>query len=554
MSEPAAKNLTDWMSGRELPRRLHILLGLVFPAIVHLVAIFRLFRFTIDDAFISFRYAKNLARGWGLVFNEGERIEGYTNFLFTCLLAGGVRAGLDPERLAKAIGAASALASLVFVYLISNRIRRLRAAPCIATWLLAGSAPTAAYAVLGLESTFFVALLLGGAWLFLRETEEGASAQRFPWSGLVFALAGLTRPEAPMFVGIWMAFVARAAPSNDGGEACPSPGAPHAPDDRGFVAWVKSAARGWFGRQNLIRLALFIVPVATHLVWRRLYYGAWLPNTFQAKTGSFEQQFQGGRTYLENYAKHAGPFLLLALGGLWIAVRERRRDLGAIAATAVAVLGYILLVGGDWMPMFRFLTPFEPFCFLLICVSARAIVEQRRVVLNLAVGVLAIYTAWSRGRVFRESQLHLEDERRFWTSATGGVADWFAAHGEPGTIAIADMGYVSYATDYPILDLLGLVDPVIAALPGGYTRKTGPGYVERVFSVMPRYFVFVGGADSCYKLPFASQSRLLFDPRFRAGYHVAAEVKHSKNGLWCVYERGGPLQIPTIPAIPKRGQ
>ena len=44
-------------------------------------------RFLQDDAFISFRYARNLATGHGLVWNPGERVEGYTNFLWTLLMA-----------------------------------------------------------------------------------------------------------------------------------------------------------------------------------------------------------------------------------------------------------------------------------------------------------------------------------------------------------------------------------------------------------------------------------------------------------------------------------
>ena len=42
----------------------------------------------VDDALISFRYAVNLVEGRGLVFNPGERVEGYTNFLWTIVLAG----------------------------------------------------------------------------------------------------------------------------------------------------------------------------------------------------------------------------------------------------------------------------------------------------------------------------------------------------------------------------------------------------------------------------------------------------------------------------------
>jgi hypothetical protein len=40
-----------------------------------------------DDAFISLRYAKHFAEGHGLVYNPGERVEGYTNFLWTVWLS-----------------------------------------------------------------------------------------------------------------------------------------------------------------------------------------------------------------------------------------------------------------------------------------------------------------------------------------------------------------------------------------------------------------------------------------------------------------------------------
>ena len=50
---------------------------------------------TTDDAFISFRYAENLSEGKGLVFNEGERVEGYSNFLWTLWIAAGLSLGFE---------------------------------------------------------------------------------------------------------------------------------------------------------------------------------------------------------------------------------------------------------------------------------------------------------------------------------------------------------------------------------------------------------------------------------------------------------------------------
>ena len=63
--------------------------------------------FLLDDAFISFRYARNLADGYGLVWNIGERVEGYTNFLWVCLMAAGIRLGIEPEIFSRILSIAS---------------------------------------------------------------------------------------------------------------------------------------------------------------------------------------------------------------------------------------------------------------------------------------------------------------------------------------------------------------------------------------------------------------------------------------------------------------
>ena len=56
------------------------------------------YNFVSDDAFISLRYAANLLAGHGLVFNPGERVEGFTSPLWTLLLAGFGACGFDPTR------------------------------------------------------------------------------------------------------------------------------------------------------------------------------------------------------------------------------------------------------------------------------------------------------------------------------------------------------------------------------------------------------------------------------------------------------------------------
>ena len=60
---------------------------------------------TLDDAYISFRYAENLVAGDGLVFNPGERVEGYTNFLWVMGVAALNLVGLGSVEAAKLMGA-----------------------------------------------------------------------------------------------------------------------------------------------------------------------------------------------------------------------------------------------------------------------------------------------------------------------------------------------------------------------------------------------------------------------------------------------------------------
>src|SRR5262245_696068 len=72
--------------------------------------------FLIDHAFSACRYARNLVEGHGLAFNPGERVEGYTNFLWTLLCAAAMGAGLSPETAAPAMGMVASLVLLVVLH------------------------------------------------------------------------------------------------------------------------------------------------------------------------------------------------------------------------------------------------------------------------------------------------------------------------------------------------------------------------------------------------------------------------------------------------------
>ncbi len=85
-----------------------ICIGILAAACVGLVLHALQYAFISDDAYISFRYAYNLAYHNELTFNLGDRVEGYTNFLWTVTLGLLLKAGLRPDAMARILAPASA--------------------------------------------------------------------------------------------------------------------------------------------------------------------------------------------------------------------------------------------------------------------------------------------------------------------------------------------------------------------------------------------------------------------------------------------------------------
>lgn len=137
-----------------------------------------------EDAFISFRYARNLVDGHGLVFNPGERVEGYTNFLWVLLTAAVMKAGGDPVPFARYAGAAVSLALVVLVWRAARRrdAPRGRTGGLVAAAVVACSTSVAVEAVQGLETVPFAFLVTAGvlAGIAAREGAAGRPGDAAP--------------------------------------------------------------------------------------------------------------------------------------------------------------------------------------------------------------------------------------------------------------------------------------------------------------------------------------------------------------------------------------
>jgi hypothetical protein len=479
-------------------------------ALVLLLAHARHYAFTTDDAFISFRYARNLAEGNGLVFNPGgERVEGYTNFLWVLLLAGGRLSGVEPERASHVLSIAATVA--VFAVVASFLVRRAPGGTpaWIVTLPLFGLAATRNFAVWstsGLETRLFELLVVAGLLRLLDETEEDGAA-RPPVSGLLFGLAALTRPE-----GILIGAAAL-----------------------GTVALLDR-------RVGLARAAAFAAPVALHFAFRLAYYGEWLPNTYHAKVGGRTWWDVGG-DYLLAFAIEYGAWIWIPLALL---VRGRLRTLAL--AVLVPYLSYLASIGGDHFE-YRPLGIVFPVVLTLLGVGAARIgtaMPGRRATAALAPLVLfglvwlpfrshatfpadgyragfpgrdpgskeaAAFLDPSSDPVYRLPGLRIlaeahrerlsrltdhfvgvrQEEHRAFLESLRPQADrlrlWVATGRIPRDlhVALSSVGIVPYASALPTLDRLGLTDRWVARAPAvsdrramGHERRDTLDYARRI--------------------------------------------------------------------------
>ena len=281
--------------------------------------------FLTDDAFISFRYARNLLEGQGLVFNVGERVEGYSNFLWTLELAAIWGAfGVRPEYAAPWLSVAFTVGTVAVMVWWVLRTPGL-AYRGLTAWMALGLVcSSATFAVWtsggGLETrqfTFFIVLAVVGLALY-RQQRWGLLG-----ASLSLAAAGLTRPEGPLIAAICI----------------------------GWFAVQRMADAGRL-RLDWRGLAYLVVPcaiiIAAHFLFRYTYYGEWLPNTYYAKF--VRPWYEAGFRYLWAAALETGLYLLMPLA--WIGLRQRwqaHRD-GTYALVLLLVIIYSIYVmrnGGD---------------------------------------------------------------------------------------------------------------------------------------------------------------------------------------------------------------
>ncbi|MGQ0722995.1 MAG: tetratricopeptide repeat protein [Candidatus Eiseniibacteriota bacterium] len=399
--------------------------GLV--AVLVIAAVFVLhahaFRFTQDDAYISLRYAANLVEGHGLVFNPGERVEGYSNFAWTMLLALIIRLGIPPVPAATWLGIAFAAGAILVAARFARAIEGRWGTAAVGTAaLLAGTSAFALWCTGGLETAMFAFLVTAG---LERGLAPDVSARGRFAAPLLLAAAALTRPDGALIAALWI--VVRAA-SGD--------------------------------RRTLLRdVAILAAPMIPYAAWKFWYYGDLLPNTYYAKAGTSAEYFARGVDYAREYFGAYGAWGLapaLALASL------RRGGLRSLEARLLVVwLGYaayIVVIGGDVLHVHRFWLGVLPIGAILVARGAawRPAVAAAVLAAVVAVGLVR---NWSGIRERRATEVGFVENM----SQTG---TWLGANFPRGSrVAITTIGAVGYFSRLHVIDMLGLTDREIARSP-----------------------------------------------------------------------------------------
>lgn len=392
----------------------------------------------IDDAFISFRYARNLVEGAGLVYNLGEYVEGFTNLLWTLLVAAGIALGFDAVVVSQWLEIIAGSAVLVATFAYARTIMHYRR-PWLAalTAVLVIAMPSFGYwTTAGLGEPLFV--------LLVTATLVSEATGRLGWMTALAFAATMMRPEGGLTAAIVFGF-----------------------------HWWRARDRGWPTLRYPLTYALGLAALTA---FRLAYYGSPLPNTFYAKVGGIP--IEAGVQYLRRFLLEGSwPLVLLAIPAL--THDPRTRPAGALI---VGTGAYAVIVGGDVFPFGRFLVPALPVLSGLAVYGASLLYNRRAWlgVVGAFGGVAALACAlfggvtqfrldalWAPSQWPRNVTLskHWQINQKLLRGGMAGarrMSTIAAMRGSPPLVASGAIGALGYYSRVPILDIFGLVDAVIA--------------------------------------------------------------------------------------------
>lgn len=416
-----------------------------------------------DDAMISMRYAKNLVDGHGLVWNPGgEPVEGFTNPLWTFLMAGVHFFPIAKPLISLPLLLLAALLltlNIVVVYRISSILSKNDSkAALIAAIFTAFYFPLNHWGYLGMEVSLLTLLLSTSVLLAVR----GLDGKTSPWLYFLLGLGTLVRLDAVIPAVVILGFLIATDPGNR-------------------------------SRHLLVGALCLITPLFVQTILRLWYYGDILPNTYYLKMTGFpagERILHGLRITFWHLMRLNPLTVLLIITFLLI---RRERILFLPAAVVLGQLAYSTWVGGDawewWGESNRYVTVAAPMVFVLFGISATALadlvqsklqlspLQQKRLLLPVwGITLFALFLVMNKRDdwdLIREvflfkGPVHMLEHRQSLEAAA--MLDSVLT--QEGTTAVVWAGVVPYFLERNAIDILGKNNRYVARLPAVRTNPS----------------------------------------------------------------------------------
>ncbi len=463
----------------------------------------QLFSFTIDDAYITFRYSKNLAAGWGPTYTGQPPVEGYTTFLWMLMMALPHFVGLNVATFAKLVsvlclcGTFFLTACLTYDLSRSQRVEVRLFFAAFSAFVMATLPISAVHAVSGMETALFVLWVSLLSWCAVRGvTADSRLLFGLPLMGL---FTGLTRPEGNVIALLLL----------------------------GYAYWVSPVER----RKRLMWAALkwYALPGALYFLWRAWYYALPLPLPFYMKVlraGAFAGAGEVG-SYL--------VYLLPALVALLLpALLRFRGEYWPVTLPAAFLLVFYLFpvhaMGFEW----RFVYPSAPLIVALAGAGGaewfgllETQVQPRRPWELLLAGLLLVGAANLSGvnGLIRSKQSYGSGISHYKSFGTL-LSDFDSSY--TLTLAIGDAGTVPYYANWQVIDLFGL-----------NSREIGLGKTPvfaMVFERQPVDLILLSVGDNPNRISDEhGGGRLLYEEAVLRGMtHIATFPFGRDNYIWVV--------------------
>ncbi|MGH7441851.1 MAG: hypothetical protein ACREKE_04170 [bacterium] len=437
-----------------------------------------------DDPMVSMQYARHLVEGKGLVWTQGQRVEGFSNPLWVLCMAGILAIGVPRAAAAAGVLFLNLLLGLAALPACARLARALGASPLAAALAAAGLGLSYEWvwaASSGMESTALACLC---AWAFVGLAEAQTKGRDVPaWVPILAGAASVLRFDGFIPAGLIWA-----------------------------MSWRLPSRRGrWWD-------AMWVLgPAIAWQIFRLAYYHAWIPNTVILKMGDWPGRWQAGWDYVMRLDFQSRIALLAALSALCL------RNLRLWALLFLAALCYGLTTAGDFYPGTRYLAWAWPLLWTLSAAAFCVWLPRPWSTLCVAIAAVCAYQAFCAFPGLMQGGW-LAGKERIEIAAT---LDRLVA---PGQVVASDWaGSFYFYSNVAGEDLLGKCDPVVAHVePDPSLGPTAHNKLDLAYSLeglRPDWVLLVapGQEEDLGWLHSVYDARIWDDPGFSA--HCKANLR-----------------------------